>query len=427
MREPSKYISAVDWVNGRGEIMDNQLEEFLLDPEVQVAMNYGKERNIFNILGLSETRHSKMLAWLFDPREGHLQKDYFLKELLREAFRNKEGVNNSFFENWDVADLEGYSFGNAVSFTELVIGKDNKRKIDVAIFDVDNELAVFIENKTGSSEGVDQTTEYFKELSKEYKGFDQVFIFMDENENEAKDEGNWVNIGYSWLIQAMSNLLDRNVLDAEIEMLLSQYKEYLSGDYTANHFFKRPYTLLSKVAKKHAVFLNKLETKSLSFEVSMLANFEKNKLLCIYKQYEAFFEALFESNEFEHVVENIQKEKKDLEIEYYKRSFYIHRKGWRRFYVEDADIWGVQFYLKKENDDDSCSGRTYQMVIRIVADVFKNRKAAGDLATSIQKRLGRKGKKYIYIYERAGIEDDQLEAFILEGIDEVENFLKEVK
>jgi len=407
--------------------MDNQLEAFLLDSEVQVAMNYGKERNIFNILGLGETRHSKMLAWLFDPREGHLQKDYFLKELLREAFRNKEGVNNSFFENWDVADLEAYSFGNAVSFTELAIGKGNGRKIDVAIFDADNELAIFIENKTGSSEGVDQTTEYFQELSEEYKSFDQVFIFMDENENEAKDEGHWANIGYSWLIQAMSNLLDSNVLDAEVEMLLSQYKEHLSSDYTANHFFKRPYTLLSKIAKKHAVFLKKLKTESLSFEMPMLADFEENKLLCVYKQHESFFDALFEFNEFEHVVECVQKEKKDLETEYYKRSFYIHRKGWCRFYVEDADIWGVQFYLKKESGDDSCGDGTYQMVIRIVADAFKNKKAAGDLATSIQNELGRRGKKYIYIYERAGIEDDQLEASILEGIDEVENFLKEVK
>lgn len=49
-----------------------------------------KEENIFQILKLSRTeiRHSNFLAYLFNPKEGHGMKDYFLKSFLKNMFKN---------------------------------------------------------------------------------------------------------------------------------------------------------------------------------------------------------------------------------------------------------------------------------------------------------------------------------------------------
>jgi hypothetical protein len=62
-----------------------------------------------------------MLAWLLNPREGHLQGDYFIKALIRtvlETYKDAENISvlekNAFFKERNVFDIEQTSFANAV-------------------------------------------------------------------------------------------------------------------------------------------------------------------------------------------------------------------------------------------------------------------------------------------------------------------------
>ena len=150
-----------------------EIENFLLDEDVRFCMDYGKERNPFAIIELGERPHSKMLAWLLNPREGHLQGDYFIKALIRsvlETYKNAENISvlekNPFFKKWNVFGIEQTSFANAVVWPEFQISESQAgKRVDITMFDMANEISIFIENKFGSPEGKDQTTEYFKGLA----------------------------------------------------------------------------------------------------------------------------------------------------------------------------------------------------------------------------------------------------------------------
>ena len=77
------------------EISAKEIENFLLDENVRLCMDYGKERNLFTIIEPGERLHSKMLAWLLNPREGHLQGDYFIKALIRSVLETCKDAENT--------------------------------------------------------------------------------------------------------------------------------------------------------------------------------------------------------------------------------------------------------------------------------------------------------------------------------------------
>ena len=114
------------------EISAKEIENFLLDEDVRFCMDYGKERNPFSIIEPGEWLHSKMLAWLLNPREGHLQGDYFIKALIRsvlETYKDAENISvlekNPFFKKWNVFGIEQTSFANAVVWPEIADSGEN--------------------------------------------------------------------------------------------------------------------------------------------------------------------------------------------------------------------------------------------------------------------------------------------------------------
>jgi len=412
-----------------------EMNDFLLDPQVQLAMDWGKDRNLFNILDIKETRHSKMLAWLLDPREGHLQEDYFLKALLREVFINKEDVNTTFSKKWSPEDIQNFSFNNAIVFTELSIGKESSRKIDIAIIDPVQETAIFIENKTGSNEGKGQTHEYFKHLSNKYDGFDQLFIFMDWNEKSAQDAEHWVNVSYSWLATAIENRLSQCRLTDDINFILKQYLEYINDDYPSNCFFKQPYQKLPEVVKNHKKFLDNLKEKvsNIDFDSTNLIDLiENDKSILIYKQYEYFFDDLFEMSEFEHLViqaSNALGVSVSLTPDYRENRFYIHSDEWEKYYTQDKDNWGIQFYIEKaknRNDElnNSLPSEYYNTYIKVMTGSFKKPDIAKKVALKKQKNLSHNGKKNIYIASEENVKEEQLVDKIKRYHFIIQNFLR---
>ncbi len=400
--------------------MIKKLNKFLLDTDVQMAMDWGKTRNIFDVLEPGETRHSKMLAWLFDPNEGHMQNDYFFKALLREAFKAADSSieSNSFLDTWMPSDLELHSFNGAILFTELPIGKASKRKVDIAIIDSVNKVAIFVENKTGSSEGNEQTGDYFQYLGGEYKDFDQLFIFMDMYGNEAKDQVHWVNLNYDWLETAIEALLDRNILTREIEVILRSYKEHITGDYIENSFFKQPRALLSKIANEHRVFLTELKNHCKKFTVKSLLDAEENKTLCVYKRHQVFFDHLFQISSFEYYVERAKEEmNEDLEVDLKKNKFYVHNNSWEKYYHKEYNGWGVYLFMNKLQDGN------YNLEIKVFPESFDNEKLARSLAEPLQKSINRQGSTYLIIAYKLEIPEEIIVEEIKYGARKVESFI----
>lgn len=409
------------------------ISDFLLDTDVQLAMDYGKSRNVFDIVALTETQHSKMLGWLLDPHEGHGQHDYFLKTLLRSAFKAQnntdEPVENSFFKDWSALDLESNSFGGAIVKTEVSISEESGRRIDLMVIDHVNEMVVFIENKTGSAESKDQTADYYRELSDKYKEFSQLFIFMDMYETNAIDAGHWINLTYSWIEQAIKDLLNRQILHSEIEKMLKEYAQSIS-DYEVEDdaFYEQPEKLLSKIAKEHSDFLHQMKVvrgdefkiKSKLENLDIDAKEKSDVLIHLYFRHQSFFDHLLDYSGFEHLVEQVQEKLGyELDLDMKKTHFFLHRDQWSECYITDIDYWGVNFEVKPDSEQS-----VYSIEVRIRPNSFKKPKQAEEIALKQQRTLGGRGSKNIKIVQVTGVTESDLVNKIAEYILQIQEFIK---
>ena len=353
------------------KISTKEIENFLLDEEVRLCMDWGKERNPFTIIEPGEVQHSRILAWLLNPREGHLQGDYFIKALIRavlETYKDAENIsvleNNAFFKKWNVFDIEQASFSNAVVWPEFQISESQAgKRVDITIFDGANELSIFIENKFGSSEGKDQkgkdqTTEYFKGLEKLLKSRDpyRLYVFLDYNENKAKSK-DWISLNYDWLQSALKQLIDRDAIPAGVEYVLKGYYEYLSDDYSSNPYHSGPEKHLAAIARKHQnllKFMRKHKNELAKQDIKRLLKVEDH-LYLLYWQHPSFFWGLFDYTGWEYIGERLEQEIGDKDFEYAvsKRTIYIHNTDWEKYYKRDYTDWGIQPYVLEESNGDT--------------------------------------------------------------------------
>jgi|GEM_PF-7131533 len=347
--------------------MKKLINKFLMDPNVQMAMDWGKNRNVFEIMGITETSHSKMLAWLLNPREGHMQGDYFVKGLLREYFRGSEATCFDKLNDWP---LDIYSFNNAIVYTELVV--DDQTRIDIAIIDPESKIAIFIENKFGVSEGTingkSQTKFYREKLGSDYKDYKVFFVFMDINGSVAKDKDNWISVDYSWLINSIDSLLGRDILPMPIEHLFLEYRNCIDNNEGKTPYFEKPYKLMSKVANEHKELIGKIKEiraevepkeimENYSSNTSTESNTSTDKVIkYFYLKDRTFFNSLFDYNQWGIFSEEIQKEiksKVELDFDFYEKGFDFANESWYDLDNKEAEYCFMYVNIKQQKQESS--------------------------------------------------------------------------
>ncbi|WP_163006640.1 PD-(D/E)XK nuclease family protein, partial [Pseudomonas viridiflava] len=65
------------------EDIDSAVERLLLDDKLtKLCDTLRTGEDILDMISLTENQHSDVLAWLFDPREGHGQGDQIVRDFL---------------------------------------------------------------------------------------------------------------------------------------------------------------------------------------------------------------------------------------------------------------------------------------------------------------------------------------------------------
>lgn len=202
------------------------LEKFFEDSRTLDLM---RSETVFEILSLKEENSSNLLAWLLDPKESHGQGNKFAMHLLKACAENGKvyaytaGERN---RNLDVGNKE--YFKNAVVWTEYPVtdylggrnGKINGR-IDILLVDVENDLAMVIENKYGSQEHDDQCRTYKKALMQLCKNRPEmkfVFVYLDLYGNEASQK-EFYNLSYDEVLSFKPKLDKRTMAWRLLESL----------------------------------------------------------------------------------------------------------------------------------------------------------------------------------------------------------------
>jgi PD-(D/E)XK nuclease superfamily len=379
------------------------LDNFLSDVNVKHCLSNYQENNIFNILDLDEIRHSRVLAWLLNPRASHHSGDYFLKALLSSAAmsllnEDKEIIEGyDFFEDWPIHDIESYGLSSSIITTEFKIGEVKNDSIDIAIFSPEHKFMIFIENKTGSREHSGQTVKYRKAMIPLAKksGYDIGFIFLDWGESSAEDPY-WASINYDWLTTALKSYIDKNTASNKILQLLSEYHDYLTdGNNSVDQSLTSLDFQMSSIASKHKDFLstmvNELDCSSLkvsAIKSGFTGDDGSNETILYWQNYH-FFDALFENNQWNLIKLELIKllgENKGYEFDVHSNRIWIHNKSWYTFYGSDYDMdkgWVITPGLTEKD------GMTFISLYASLGDINKT----DEQLDSFFKAIGHKKQK----------------------------------
>lgn len=184
----------------------------------EVAELLKKSDDIFGIIRPTEMQHSTILAWLFNPREGHGQGDAIFKDFLHAAAVSTDEhvhANKKFFDHWTPSRIARTGFHGLCLLPEYKL--ENGQRLDLLIVDFDKELLVVVENKHGARYSIDQLQNYYTEVGNTlrkrpvFEGFRTAHVALDRNYRRT-DSGSaqpaplnrWAYIDYLWLERGAS-------------------------------------------------------------------------------------------------------------------------------------------------------------------------------------------------------------------------------
>ena len=306
--------------------INNLIDEFLNDENLLKATNWQKDINIFDICGLDEPRHSAFLSWLFNPRESHQLGDLAMKQVLKESLqkfayldnddkRKRALSKNSFFRDngneWTIFDVNSNSFNETIVYREFKAGKSINGKyprIDLCLVCEEQELIIFIENKYGCPEGIDQTPKYYNYLINKFgREYSCLFIYLDRYYNDKKTttiDEHWIILNYDWIKKLLKSVITQKSYSDYTEKILKDYYIFITDDYNFEPYYSVCNDPIKQLSRNHRALLRQLrEAKS-----------DRHK------------GALIKGLEFEQIEELCSRETKKNSI--YRKLYNLYNKYW---------------------------------------------------------------------------------------------------
>ncbi|ALX94674.1 PD-(D/E)XK nuclease family protein [Serratia sp. JSRIV001] len=359
--------------------MESQdLYSFLSDNRLVDLVECVKVSDDFlDVISLSETQHSDMLAWCLHPNEGHGQGDAVVKDLLVAAYnagaQTNKFSNKAFFEKWTPGRVRTSSFGSAFIAREfsLSISEANKRgRLDLFLIDPNNRIVVTIENKAGAALTEGQLSSYYTAVNaqissrKVFKDYDFAYLVVDRDlsqytEEHLKSLGNkWALLDYSWLEASANRARHHIERNNQAAQLLMAYCQKQTGWQGPNE--KRVSELAAELASQHETVVEAIkktrrigptEWKPLHFsgpESELLLFIQQNRQLC---------DLLVQARGIGSVLVSLRKQLPDLDHENIE-----HGRLWLRFstaemqsLMQSSDgYWPIYLNIFREtkNDDE---------------------------------------------------------------------------
>ncbi len=380
------------------------IRKFVSDSRVQYCTLLGESHNLFEIVGLSENKHSNILAWLFNPRESHGLGDLFFQELLRQvltAYENSEGINrdtlqiNEFFEDWDAAAIEEASFKNS-----LYVGREYRAgdygRIDIFMIDHFHKIVVVIENKNGSPIHSNQLFKYYQYLQEKtetnFEDYYLLFVYLDPLANEKdgskeKSSEYWIRLNYEWIQECLYRVIDRNILPPKYEYFLSDYSESLAGEEYEGEAFEDIDDYVSDLIVEHAEVIeffkyHKVEVDGQgSLQLSEMSVIEMAEALPlmeiaddqsvtkIYMKYEVIIDHLIFTSKMSYFEKIIAERCPGFSLDFGSGDNWliVYNNDWERFASETAveeERWGFYVEMVFDETDDN---RTISLKILIIS------------------------------------------------------------
>ena len=199
------------------------LERFDQDPALAELERLLSEFNLFRLLSLGsyEETHSRILAWLLNPRENHRLGAAFLNKFL--AATMPLAISGA---DWSAARVQR-------EWRNLVDGQQGF--LDLLILDEERQFLCAIENKVYSGEHSGQLTRYRQALENRYPDFTRRYLFLSPWGTLAQDAAereHWQSVDYNLVCRLVAETA-QNFADsgsADVLAFLRQYANTLRRD-----------------------------------------------------------------------------------------------------------------------------------------------------------------------------------------------------
>jgi hypothetical protein len=153
-------------------------------------------------------------------------------------------------------EIETLSYHNFKIETEFAI--DCCLRLDVVIFDPVSKFLFIIENKFGHS--------FQPEQANAYKTWSEKIVFQDcqvrpvliliDGQAKVSQADGWLITDYDWIVTSIDSVINRRLVEPDIEHLLRDYCIELSGDYSYDPQLSEYDHHFSLLAEKNPRFIS---------------------------------------------------------------------------------------------------------------------------------------------------------------------------
>ncbi|MET3464574.1 PD-(D/E)XK nuclease family protein [Variovorax atrisoli] len=406
---------------------------------------------LIDVIDLGENQHSAILAWLFDPREGHAQGEAIVRDFLmhvadqsptrwKSGKSDRKDVSQGFARNWSVERLQSSGLSACFVVTEFAETKANR--LDLLIVDPVNRFLIAVENKLGPKFRADQLKryrDYIVKLQKScawLKSFQLGFVALGRNYDPDDEDKypkalrqelqHWVPVSYDWLKAGAQRAELHLQRGNEGARLVQEYCRRQTGWESPNE--KECSRLVASIwqdhpeAAKAVCAMGRRPQKSwLLGKVNLAEAAESAQLFAAQNQ--AVVLALLEGKGFASVRQRLLQSNAQFESEYvcWGRTWIdVMPRGAIRFY--DADNYFPVYLSAYRLDDAHCQVRLVFVPGYMPSDkeAVKMRKALTELAPTIAQREKRSVRR---ITLKESISNEQLPAYVAQQEDELSKIL----
>ena len=186
----------------------------------------------FRMMGIAknETTHSRILAWLLNPKGDHGLGDGFLREFIHETV---DAAQLPTPRSDDLVDVINASWDHAQIKREWEHKIDEQAgRLDILVLNGQAKFVCAIENKIRSGEHSGQLTRYRRALEAEYPNFLRHHVFLSPTGSQPEREEertHWVPVSYKTVHDLIGRLLDKDggVIDPDVLGFLRHYATLL--------------------------------------------------------------------------------------------------------------------------------------------------------------------------------------------------------
>ena len=226
----------------------NLVQHWLAVPGGRETQHALTDFNIFAALNATdyETRHSRFLAWLFDPTAGHGCGPTFLRAFLA-LIATKAGAGERKIIEAGLARKNGFAAAKIEAET---------KGADLIVVDREARLICLVENKIHTGEHSDQLGRYRRMVVANYPALTPLFVFL-TLKREAPSDIAYLPLSYAELCKALSpgkKVTPPLGAPEAIALLFQQYIDFIEG-YAASPPQPNVFAALRLREIKHSDFL----------------------------------------------------------------------------------------------------------------------------------------------------------------------------